>query len=174
VEHCLKGQLDAPVDQKAVGADDDGVGSLARKRRERGIDLAAAAGVEDLDLQPHGTSRRFHASQCRLGSRRISRSRNAQRLFEKQNPREKRRLLNFVVSNCTWKGGELVSTLRQPFDLVAETTAIAAQAAADNSPNLAKSEIWLPFQDTYRTMCHAPEPAFRRVLEDIRELRFAA
>jgi hypothetical protein len=32
-------------------------------------------------------------------------ARNAQRLFEKQNPREKRRLLNFVVSNCTWKGG---------------------------------------------------------------------
>ena len=33
---------------------------------------------------------------------------------------------------------------------------------------------WLPFLDTYRTMCRAPEPAFRRILEDIRELRFAA
>ena len=33
---------------------------------------------------------------------------------------------------------------------------------------------WLPFLDTYRTMCLAPEPAFRRILEDIRELRFAA
>jgi len=33
---------------------------------------------------------------------------------------------------------------------------------------------WLPFLDTYRTMCHAPEPAFRRILEDIRELRFAS
>jgi hypothetical protein len=31
---------------------------------------------------------------------------------------------------------------------------------------------WLPFLDTYRTMCRAPEPAFRQVLEDIRELRF--
>lgn len=29
---------------------------------------------------------------------------NAQRLFEKQEPREKRRLLNFMVSNRTWKG----------------------------------------------------------------------
>jgi hypothetical protein len=27
---------------------------------------------------------------------------------------------------------------------------------------------WLPFLDTYRTMCCAPEPAFRRILEDIR------
>jgi hypothetical protein len=33
---------------------------------------------------------------------------------------------------------------------------------------------WLPFLDTYRTMCRAPEPAFQRILEDVRELRFAA
>ena len=35
------------------------------------------------------------------------------------------------------------------------------------------SADWLPFLDTYRTMCRAPEPAFRRILEDVRELRFA-
>jgi site-specific DNA recombinase len=64
-------------------------------------------------------------------------------IFEKQEPRERRRLLNFVVSNCTWKGEQLVANLRQPFDLLAETTAIAAQAAAGNRPNLAKTEIWL-------------------------------
>jgi hypothetical protein len=29
-------------------------------------------------------------------------ARNAQRLFERQEPRQKRRLLNFVLSNCTW------------------------------------------------------------------------
>jgi hypothetical protein len=28
-------------------------------------------------------------------------ARNAQRLFERQEPRQKRRLLNFVLSNCT-------------------------------------------------------------------------
>src|SRR4051794_16984627 len=26
--------------------------------------------------------------------------------------------------------------------------------------------FWLPFLDTYRTMCHAPEPAYRRILEE--------
>src|SRR6516162_2217515 len=88
---------------------------------------------------------------------------NAQRLFEEQETREKRRLLNFVISNCTWKGGQLVADLRQPFDLLAETTATAAQAAAGNRPNSAKTEIWLPFLDTYRTMCFAPDTAFRRV-----------
>ena len=63
------------------------------------------------------------------GVRILELARNAQRLFEKQEPREKRRLLNFVVSNCTWKDGEVVADFRQPFDLLAETTAIAAQAA---------------------------------------------
>lgn len=32
-------------------------------------------------------------------------ARNAQRLFAKQEPREKRRRLNFVLSNCTWEEG---------------------------------------------------------------------
>jgi len=33
---------------------------------------------------------------------------------------------------------------------------------------------WLPFLDTYRTMCRAPEPALRQILENVRELGFAA
>jgi site-specific DNA recombinase len=36
-------------------------------------------------------------------------ARNAQRLFAKQEPREKRRLLNFILSNCTWEDGEVVA-----------------------------------------------------------------
>ena len=30
--------------------------------------------------------------------------------------------------------------------------------------------LWLPFLDTYRTMCHAPEGAFRDILEDVRKV----
>ena len=45
---------------------------------------------------------------------------NAQKLFESQEPRQKRRLLNFLLSNCSWEGGEVVATFRQPFDLLAE------------------------------------------------------
>ena len=52
-------------------------------------------------------------------------ARNAQSLFERQEPRQKRRLLNFVLSNCSWEDGEV--RVRQPFDLLAETTAIAAR-----------------------------------------------
>jgi hypothetical protein len=33
---------------------------------------------------------------------------------------------------------------------------------------------WLPFLNAYRTMCYAPEPAFRHILEEVRGLQFAA
>jgi len=70
-------------------------------------------------------------------------ARNAQRLFAQQEPREKRRLLNFVLSNCTWEDGQVVATFRQPFDLLAETTAMAARIAPDETAKSAKTEIWL-------------------------------
>ena len=70
-------------------------------------------------------------------------ARNAQRLFAKQEPREKRRLLNFLLSNCTWEDGEVVTTFRQPFDLLAETVLSAARAAAGETAKTAKTEIWL-------------------------------
>ena len=70
-------------------------------------------------------------------------AKNAQRLFERQEPREKRRLLKFVLSNCSWEDGEVRATFRQPFDLLAETTAIAARQKAEDAAKSAKNEIWL-------------------------------
>jgi site-specific DNA recombinase len=70
-------------------------------------------------------------------------ARSAQKLFEWQKPREKRRLLSFVLSNCTWENGEVVANFRQPFDLLAETAVSAARAAATQSAKSAKTEIWL-------------------------------
>jgi site-specific DNA recombinase len=92
------------------------------------------------EIERHQTADQSYLEE---GVRILELARNAQRLFEKQEPREKRRLLDFLVSNCSWKGGELSTVLRQPFDLLAETTAIAAQAARDGRRNLTKSEIWL-------------------------------
>ena len=71
---------------------------------------------------------------------------NAQKLFESQEPRQKRRLLNFLLSNCSWEDGEVVATFRQPFDLLAETTAIAVTRKATATAFSAKTEIWLPDQ----------------------------
>jgi site-specific DNA recombinase len=70
-------------------------------------------------------------------------ARSAQRLFAKQEPREKRRLLNFLLSNCTWEHGEVIATFRQPFDMLVETTSAAARAEGAETANSAKSEIWL-------------------------------
>jgi site-specific DNA recombinase len=68
---------------------------------------------------------------------------NAQWLFAKQEPREKRRQLNFLLSNCVWRDGEVEANFRQPFDMLEETTAIAAQSTTWDEGDLAKSEIWL-------------------------------
>ncbi len=79
---------------------------------------------------------------------REAQARNAQRLFASQEPREKRRLLNFVLSNCTWKDGEVVATFRQPFDMLSETVTAAASIEQGASAKSAKSKIWLPELDS--------------------------
>ena len=97
------------------------------------------------DIERHqGADRSYLEDGVRL----IELAQNAQRLFEKQDSREKRRLLNFLVSNSSWQDGELTATLRQPFDLIAETTAIEAKrkAAEDISNDL--SVNWLRRQDS--------------------------
>ena len=82
------------------------------------------------------------------GVRLLELARNARRLFEGQEPREKRRLLNFLVSNCSWKDGELTATLRQPFDLLAETTLAVQEGKAVGSIANGPSQIWLPGPDS--------------------------
>jgi site-specific DNA recombinase len=76
--------------------------------------------------------RHQHADQSYMdeGVQLLELARSAQKLFERQKPREKRRLLNFLLSNCTWKQGEVIATFRQPFDLLAETTATATRSSA--------------------------------------------
>jgi len=77
------------------------------------------------------------------GVRVLELAQSAQRLFLQQAPLEKRRLLECVVSNSTWSDGKLTATLRQPFDLLAETTALAARLAARTDSKVTKSESWL-------------------------------
>jgi site-specific DNA recombinase len=70
-------------------------------------------------------------------------ARNAQKLFAKQEPREKRRLLKFLLSNCAWEDGEVVATFRQPFDMLAETATASAHNGGRETAKSAKNEIWL-------------------------------
>jgi site-specific DNA recombinase len=86
-----------------------------------------------------------HAEQSYLdvGVPLLELARNAQKAFERQQPRKKRRLFNFVLSNCTWEDGEAVAIFRQPFDVLAQTTAVVLRAEASADSNSAKSAIWL-------------------------------
>ena len=68
---------------------------------------------------------------------------NARRLFEKPDAREKRRLLDFLVSNCSWKDGQLTTEFRQPFDLLADTAVAAARTKATSGAESARTENWL-------------------------------
>ena len=92
------------------------------------------------DIERHQEAEQSYMDE---GVRILELARNAQALFERQPAREKRRLLNFVLSNCSWEDGEVVAVFRQPFDIVSKTTAIAARSSAENNGNISKNEIWL-------------------------------
>lgn len=82
------------------------------------------------------------------GVRILELANNARSLFERQEPREKRRLLNFVLSNSTWKDGKLRPVFRQPFDMIAETAMSARLALGSEEPETVKNEIWLGNPDS--------------------------
>ena len=97
------------------------------------------------DIERHQAAEQSYMDE---GLKILELARNAQALFERQPAREKRRLLNFVLSNCSWEDGEVVATFRQPFDLLAKTTATAARFSAGSGANSSKTEIWLPGPDS--------------------------
>lgn len=117
------------------------------------------------DIERHEESEQSYMEE---GLRILELARNARALFERQPAREKRRLLNFVRSDCTWEDGEVVATFRQPFDLLAKTTSSAASQTAEDQAKSAKNEIWLGRQDSNlqpavpKTVAlplrHSPEP----------------
>jgi len=89
----------------------------------------------------------------------ISVASRAAELFERSKIEQKRELLVFVFSNLRLRGKKLEYSLRSPFDLMV---------------NWSDHTSWLPFLNTYRTMCLAPQPDFRRVLDDVRAMQLAA
>ena len=92
------------------------------------------------DIDRHEEAEQFDINE---GVRILELARNAQPLFERQPTREMRRLLNVVLSNCSWEDGEVVATFRQPFDVLVETTALAARSRAGSGGKSAKNKIWL-------------------------------
>ena len=82
------------------------------------------------------------------GIRLLELAQNARHLFEKQEASEKRRLLDFLVTNCFWRDNRRTAEFRQPFDLLADAARAAATASAADESDSAKSEIWLGGRDS--------------------------
>lgn len=73
----------------------------------------------------------------------LSLGQNASRLFMAQPPKEKRSLLNFLLSNSTWAQGKLAVEFKEPFDLLMQTAGAAARAEAAGEGGSARNEVWL-------------------------------
>lgn len=86
-------------------------------------------------------------------------ARDSQRLFEKRPAADKRRLLNFVLSNSMWRDGELTATFRQPFNIIAEMRNGPPDDDGDGGPNPAPRSDWWARQDSnLQPDCYARRP----------------
>ena len=82
------------------------------------------------------------------GIRLLELTRNMPRLFEKQQVPEKRRLLDFVVSNSVWRKGKIVPVWRQPFDMIVVANESQQTSDSRNGPEIDLNANWLPDMDS--------------------------
>jgi len=68
------------------------------------------------NIETHATANQNYIEE---GIKLLQLARRAHELFENQPASEKRKLLDFVLSNSIWKNGKLLAEYRQPFDVLA-------------------------------------------------------
>ena len=81
----------------------------------------------------------------------------AHELLQKQESREKRRLLNFLLLNCTWKNGELEVIYSQPFDMIVQMHREDEKKKAAHLPKSDLFDNWLPVLDEFRNFLEIGE-----------------
>ncbi|MGB7760090.1 MAG: recombinase family protein, partial [Bryobacteraceae bacterium] len=111
----------------------------------KAAEMRAAQTAIIRDLEAHQTANRSYIEE---GVQLLELAHNAHALFESQPATEKRKLLDFVLSNCTWKGGELTAKYRQPFDVLAVAVASEQQRVGGGSAKNGQFENWLPRTDS--------------------------
>ena len=111
-EHTkLQRRLDAMYDDKLDGVIDEAF--FRRKADECRVEQAKLSD----EIERH---RQANQNYIEDGARLLDLANKAAELFEKQPASEKRKLLRFVLSGCTWKNRQLGFEYRKPFDLIAE------------------------------------------------------
>ena len=92
------------------------------------------------DMDAHQSANQGYVEE---GVKLLQLAQRAHELFENQPPSEKRKLLDFVLSNCQWKQGQLTAEYRKPFDVLAVTVAADQRLSAGIPAESARNEIWL-------------------------------
>ncbi len=110
----------------------------------------AAQWRDELDRCQRDLARHQEASSDYMdeGVALLTLARKAHRLFEGSNGMEKRRLLNFVLSNCTWKHGELTADYRQPFDMLVKVIDDTDPSQGSGNAGTPLNENWSGREDS--------------------------
>ena len=103
------------------------------------------------DIETHQNANQSYIED---GVRLLDLAQRAHVLFENQRPAEKRKLLDFVFSNCRWKDRQLEAEYRKPFDMLAVVVAAQNTGGERIAQQVAQNENWLPFVGNYRTFLH--------------------
>ena len=110
----------------------------------------AAQWRDELDRCQRDMTRHLEAGNSYMdeGVALLTLARKAHVLFDSVSAIEKRRLLNFVLSNCIWQHGDLRAEFRQPFDMLVETLSDPDPAGGSDIAEISKIENWSGRQDS--------------------------
>ena len=72
----------------------------------------------------------------------------ASELFLEQPAAEQRRFLGAVVEKATWKGGELRTTLFEPFDVLRHSNSESRRKEKEIGGSMKEKKSWLPGMDS--------------------------
>jgi site-specific DNA recombinase len=97
------------------------------------------------DIEAHRTANRSYIEE---GIKLLELSQMAAQLFESHPPSEKRKLLDFVLSNSKWKDGKLEADYRQPFDLIASAALADRQLKPAAGSKNANFDEWRRGRDS--------------------------
>ncbi len=134
----LQGRLDAMYEDKLDGR----ITSEQFDRKAKDIrSKQQALRTKISDHQTNGTDLRSGFNMMRLTS-------IACQEFERQNPREQRKLLELVIEGAIWKEGQLELALHEPFKTLALSNPASSTKEGPGGTSQAKFEDWLPDMDS--------------------------
>ncbi len=96
-------------------------------------------------IQKHQQANHIYINE---GVRLLELAQTACSLFKGQDAAEKRKLLNFVISNSVWDGKNLKAEFKQPFDIIAESKIKIESEIMRDMPRIEIFEKWLPGPDS--------------------------